>query len=369
MAREAVAWPPEETLSLWKREQARLKALVVDRDTEAWQRDAAFSGLQRVGGVDVSFVKGDSVSACASLVVLSYPELEVVYEDCCMVSLTAPYVSGFLAFREVPFLVDAVRRLQEKEPRLVPQVLLVDGNGVLHHRGGRRHLPPQPDNCEIGAEGCVPGQAGSPSPVFPVLSPPTGLCLPGKIRRVLVCSLSTPSLDYLAHCPTSPASLSAPAGFGVACHLGVLTDLPCVGVAKKLLQVDGLENDAQHKEKIRLLRAGGDSFPLIGGSGTVLGMVLKSHKHSSKPLYVSVGHKISLEAAVRLTRGCCRFRIPEPVRQADIRSRDYIRRTLGVPGPPAPGQERSQKVQRPKVCPQEGSEEPEGEGRPPEAHS
>jgi len=58
------------------REQARLKALVVDRDTEAWQRDAAFSGLQRVGGVDVSFVKGDSVSACASLVVLSYPELE-----------------------------------------------------------------------------------------------------------------------------------------------------------------------------------------------------------------------------------------------------------------------------------------------------
>nr|XP_045744263.1 endonuclease V isoform X1 [Mirounga angustirostris] len=292
MAREAVAWPPEETLSLWKREQARLKALVVDRDTEAWQRDAAFSGLQRVGGVDVSFVKGDSVSACASLVVLSYPELEVVYEDCCMVSLTAPYVSGFLAFREVPFLVDAVRRLQEKEPRLVPQVLLVDGNGVLHHRG-----------------------------------------------------------------------------FGVACHLGVLTDLPCVGVAKKLLQVDGLENDAQHKEKIRLLRAGGDSFPLIGGSGTVLGMVLKSHRHSSKPLYVSVGHKISLEAAVRLTRGCCRFRIPEPVRQADIRSRDYIRRTLGVPGPPAPGQERSQKVQRPKLCPQEGSEEPEGEGRPPEAHS
>lgn len=59
------------------REQARLKALVVDRDTEAWQRDPAFSGLQRVGGVDVSFVKDDSVSACASLVVLNYPELEV----------------------------------------------------------------------------------------------------------------------------------------------------------------------------------------------------------------------------------------------------------------------------------------------------
>ncbi|KAF0887051.1 ENDOV Endonuclease, partial [Crocuta crocuta] len=226
MAREAAERPPEETLSLWKREQARLKALVVDRDTEAWQRDPAFSGLQRVGGVDVSFVKGDSVGACASLVVLSYPELEVVYEDCQMVSLTAPYVSGFLAFREVPFLVDAVRRLREQEPGLMPQ-----------------------------------------------------------------------------------------AGFGVACHLGVLTDLPCIGVAKKLLQADGLENNAQHKEKIGLLRAGGDSFPLVGGSGAVLGTALKSHDRSTKPLYVSVGHKISLEAAVRLTRGLCRFRIPEPVRQ------------------------------------------------------
>ncbi|XP_073654221.1 endonuclease V isoform X2 [Tursiops truncatus] len=281
MARKAAGRPPEETLSLWKREQALLKTLVVDRDTEAWQRDPAFSGLQRVGGVDVSFVKGDSVSACASLVVLSYPELEVMYEDCRMVSLTAPYVSGFLAFREVPFLVDAVQQLREKEPRLMPQVLFVDGNGVLHHRG-----------------------------------------------------------------------------FGVACHLGVVTDLPCIGVAKKLLQVDGLENNALHKEKIRLLKAGGDSFPLMGGSGTVLGMALKSHDHSTKPLYVSVGHKMSLEAAVRLTHGCCKFRIPEPVRQADIRSRDYIRRTLGVQGAPALRPERSKKAQRPKACPQGASEEP-----------
>nr|XP_054525855.1 endonuclease V isoform X10 [Pan troglodytes] len=266
MALEAAGGPPEETLSLWKREQARLKAHVVDRDTEAWQRDPAFSGLQRVGGVDVSFVKGDSVRACASLVVLSFPELEVtwedaelevVYEESRMVSLTAPYVSGFLAFREVPFLLELVQQLREKEPGLMPQVLLVDGNGVLHHRG-----------------------------------------------------------------------------FGVACHLGVLTDLPCVGVAKKLLQVDGLENNALHKEKIRLLQTRGDSFPLLGDSGTVLGMALRSHDRSTRPLYISVGHRMSLEAAVRLTCCCCRFRIPEPVRQADISSREHIRKSLGLPGPP-----------------------------------
>lgn len=253
---------------------------MVDRDTEAWQRDPSFSGLQKVGGVDVSFVKGDSVRACASLVVLSYPELKVVYEDSHMVSLKAPYVSGFLAFREVPFLVELVQRLQEKEPDLMPQVLLVDGNGVLHQRG-----------------------------------------------------------------------------FGVACHLGVLTELPCIGVAKKLLQVEGLENSALHKEKIVLLQAGGDTFPLIGNSGTVLGMALKSHDHSTKPLYVSVGHRISLEVAVRLTHCCCRFRIPEPIRQADIRSREYIRRTLGQHGEsPAQKKDRSQKEQRPNACPQEAQE-------------
>lgn len=46
-----------------------------------------------------------------------------------------------------------------------------------------------------------------------------------------------------------------------------------------------------------------------------MSQALKSHDRSIKPLYVSVGHKISLEAAVRLTHSCCRFRIPEPVRQ------------------------------------------------------
>lgn len=47
---------------------------------------------------------------------------QVLYQDCRMVAVTAPYVAGFLAFREVPVLVEAVQRLQQEEPQLQPQV-------------------------------------------------------------------------------------------------------------------------------------------------------------------------------------------------------------------------------------------------------
>ncbi|KFQ41546.1 Endonuclease V, partial [Nestor notabilis] len=220
-------------------EQARLRASVVEEDTEQWQKDSSFTGLERVGGVDLSYIKGDDTSACASLVVLSYPALEVLYEDCRMVAVSAPYVAGFLAFREVPFLVEAVQRTQAQASGVARfSVLLVDGNGLLH-----------------------------------------------------------------------------PRGFGVACHLGVLTDLPCIGVAKNLLQVDGLVRDELHREQIRSLQRGGDTFPLTGTSGRLLGMVLRSCTNSSKPLYISVGHRVCLGTAVRLVHSCCRYRIPEPIRQ------------------------------------------------------
>ncbi|XP_063312399.1 endonuclease V isoform X2 [Pelobates fuscus] len=235
------------TRSRWESEQSLLKESLICSNTEPWQVLPDFPGLERVGGVDISYSKEDDTIACASLVVLSYPDLEVIYEDCHMVPLDAPYVAGFLAFREVPSLSEAVRSLMKTNPSLMPQVLFVDGNGVLHHRG-----------------------------------------------------------------------------FGVACHLGIQTSLPCIGVAKNLLQVDGLENNEAHKEQIRQLKNGGDFFNLTSSSGSVLGTALKSSDKSSKPIYISVGHKISLESAVHLVHSCCRYRVPEPIRQADIRSREFL---------------------------------------------
>ncbi|XP_040892233.1 endonuclease V-like isoform X1 [Toxotes jaculatrix] len=242
--------PPEDLIKEWESEQARLRQQVVEEDTEDWQMSPDFSGLERVGGVDLSFIKGDDINACAQLVVLSYPDLEVLYEDSQMVALTAPYIAGFLAFRETPFLLEALQRLQRNWPGLLPQqVVFVDGNGLFHYRE-----------------------------------------------------------------------------FGLACHLGVLSGLPCVGVAKNLLQVQGVYKSEEHQSQIAALQKGGDSFPLTAASGKVLGKALRSSDQSSKPVYVSVGHKISLDTAVRLTHTCCRYRVPEPIRQADCRSREYLRK-------------------------------------------
>lgn len=72
--------------------------------------------VQRLAGVDISFLKGSNEHACASLVVLQFPSLEVVYEAFTYVRLPAPYIAGFLAFREVPALTKLYEDLLERCP-------------------------------------------------------------------------------------------------------------------------------------------------------------------------------------------------------------------------------------------------------------
>lgn len=100
--------------------------------------------------------------------------------------------------------------------------------------------------------------------------------------------------------------IAHPRRFGIACHLGVLLDIPSIGVAKKKL-VGVYTREPVDK---------GDWVKLHDKTETI-GAVLRS-KDKVKPLFISPGHRITLEQAVEYVLACTtRYRLPEPTRLAD----------------------------------------------------
>ncbi|MCU7805034.1 MAG: deoxyribonuclease V [Candidatus Thiodiazotropha sp. (ex Lucinoma annulata)] len=164
----------------------------------------------------------------------------------------------------------------------------------------------------------------------------------GKVTRAAVAVLSYPDLQLMeqsvACLPTSfpylpgllsfrelPAILQAieqlqqpadiflcdgqgwahPRRFGLACHLGVLTDTPTIGVAKTRL-VGRHAEPAMEK---------GSWVPLIDKEETI-GAVLRT-RSGVKPLYISIGHRVSLQTAIELVIACTtRYKLPETTRAA-----------------------------------------------------
>ena len=98
-----------------------------------------------------------------------------------------------------------------------------------------------------------------------------------------------------------------PRRFGLASHLGVLLDVPTIGVSTRILV-------GQHEE---LDNERGDQAPIIYKEQHI-GIALRS-KNNVKPVYVSVGHKTDLSSAIDIVMGCVtRYRRPEPLRMAQI---------------------------------------------------
>jgi deoxyribonuclease V len=92
-----------------------------------------------------------------------------------------------------------------------------------------------------------------------------------------------------------------PYGCGLASHLGVAMEKPTVGVAKRRLVGEPK-------------RVGEDTF--LVQDGEVIGAVV-STRNAAKPVYVSVGHMVSLATAVEIVKHCSRIsRVPEPIRLA-----------------------------------------------------
>jgi len=104
-----------------------------------------------------------------------------------------------------------------------------------------------------------------------------------------------------------------PRRFGLACHLGVLTGVPTIGVAKSSLVGTYVEPGIER----------GAWSPLTD-RGETIGAVLRTQREV-RPVFVSIGHRIGLQTAIDFVLRCTgRFRLPEPIRAADRLSRDQL---------------------------------------------
>ncbi|MCD6403306.1 MAG: endonuclease V [Candidatus Aenigmarchaeota archaeon] len=174
----------------------------------------SFDKLTTVGGVDQAFLNDKIIS---SIVVCDFKTLRVVEKVSSISTAKFPYIPGFLSFREGPTIVKAFKKLKTK-----PDVLLVDGNGILH-----------------------------------------------------------------------------PRFIGLASHVGVVLDIPTVGVAKSLLT--GIVKNC-----------------IVYIDNKPVGFQLYTKK-GCNPIYVSPGHRVSLETSLEIVKRCLKgHKLPEPLRLAHL---------------------------------------------------
>lgn len=103
--------------------------------------------------------------------------------------------------------------------------------------------------------------------------------------------------------------LAHPRGFGLACHVGLFLDRPSIGCAKSRLI-------GEHDEPGPIR---GSTTPLTFKE-RVVGAVVRT-RDKVKPVFVSPGHKVDTESAVRIVLETCRgYRLPEPTRIAHLLS-------------------------------------------------
>jgi deoxyribonuclease V len=88
-----------------------------------------FSGFKTIGGGDVGYSK-DRNLLLGAVVVLSFPEMELLDRSTAHGKIPFPYVPGLLSFREGPILIEAMKKLKVK-----PDVMIFEGQGIAHPRG------------------------------------------------------------------------------------------------------------------------------------------------------------------------------------------------------------------------------------------
>jgi deoxyribonuclease V len=100
--------------------------------------------------------------------------------------------------------------------------------------------------------------------------------------------------------------IAHPRRFGIACHIGLLAGIPAIGCAKSLLTGHAGPLPDERGAHVALTYR-----------GELIGAVLRT-RVGTKPLYISVGHRISLPTALQYVMACVtKYRLPETTRAAD----------------------------------------------------
>jgi len=113
--------------------------------------------IEYVAGVDMGF-EADGTISRAAVAVLSFPDLQVIETSLARRPTSFPYIPGFLSFREIPAVLDALEKI-----KTIPDIILCDGQGIAHPRrlGIATHLGLLVDMPTIGvAKSLLVGKHG-----------------------------------------------------------------------------------------------------------------------------------------------------------------------------------------------------------------
>jgi deoxyinosine 3'endonuclease (endonuclease V) len=331
------------------------------------------------GGVDVSFpatadrndddgtidTNDMNHPSVAVYVIIDKRTFKTVYQDYEFFLLDIPYISTYLAFREIQPLQTLVHRQKQTRPDLTPHAILVDGNGILHPRnagiacflgtrlnlptigigksllygGGwtREYLSEQVDSFLIRLRDCIQQN-------------PTTLGQPLQRHRGLLYRRNDVNNNHYEDtdrrlldnnndgCHIRPCTEMSICGKTIKDDQDIqksdmhrcLQELApyCNGIAIPLVDLDGSNcSTGNIHQKIQ-------RFPILGAALIGQGGKMSSRsKHqpiagSSKAIFVSVGHQLSLTKALQITSSLCLTRIPEPVRRADLYGRELMRQKM-----------------------------------------
>lgn len=218
---------------------------------------------------------------------------------------------------------DNAAEAQEAQKEMAQKVLLEDGfHQPIEHIGGMdvSNTPFDPEEmifgaivvCSYPSLSLVETATQAAKQAFPYIPGLLGFReVPTLIQAFKQLSLLPDLLMVDGH------GVSHPRGLGIASHLGVLLDIPTIGVAKSILIG---QPAAPLSEEV------GSRVPLLW-KGKEIAMMLRTKKKCS-PLIISAGHKISLDTATELVMSCLKnYRLPEPTRYAHLAA-NHCRRSF-----------------------------------------